>query len=324
MPKEILFYTPIYSFTAEEYITQLEANKSNDISVRMNCPGGDVLATYGMIAKFNEHKNGKKIKVDGMAKSCGFYMCCAADEVECLDVSEFMVHRASYGSWIENDTTRFTDGLKESLNKTNESLRQLIEGKVSAVRFKTVTGVSLDDMFSIDGRLDVNITAEQMRQLGLVQKVTPLTQGKKTEIMALSSTYGVAAFSKEPIIQTENNTTVMTALEFKAANPEAYADVVKEVMQAEKARVATWMVYKDVDLEAVAKGISEGKAVDATIMAEMQLKTVTAKQLGNIEKDNPASVATADEQAKVTAEQKNAKAFEEEVKANLAQLKKTW
>lgn len=317
MPKEILLYSPIYSFTAEDYIRELEANKSTAIVVRMNCPGGDVLATYGMIAKFQEHSKGKKIQVDGMAKSCGFFMCYAADEVECLDVSEFLAHRASYGSWIENDPERFTAEMKESLNKTNQALRAIIESKTTSQKFFAVTGISLDAMFSLESRIDVPITAAQAKELGLVTKINPLTATKKAEVMALSSQYGIAAFSKEPIIITNENISAMTLQEFKAAHPAIYAEAVKEGTTAEQSRVAALMVYNDVDPEAVATAIKEGKSLDNVMIAEMGKKMFSKNKITAIGADNAPEVKTAEELAAKTAEETNKATFDAEVKANL-------
>jgi ATP-dependent protease ClpP protease subunit len=127
--KEIVLYTSINNYSAEDYITRLEAFKNNDISVRMNCPGGDVYAAYGMIAKFSEHKKGKEIKVDGYAASCGFFMCCAADNVECLDVSEFIAHRAALPAYVENNKDAFTPELKAHVNMINSQLRAIVEAR---------------------------------------------------------------------------------------------------------------------------------------------------------------------------------------------------
>jgi ATP-dependent protease ClpP protease subunit len=294
--KEILLYSPIYSFTAEQYIAQMEANKDVDISVRMNCPGGDVLACYGMIAKFGEHPKGKKIQVDGQAKSCGFYMCLNADEVECLDKSEFLAHRAAYGSWIEKNPELFTDAAKAELNKTNSALREMIEGKVTAQKFKTVTGVSLDDMFSLDSRIDVPITAEMMKKMGLVTKVTKLTKEKKAQIMALSAECGVAAFAHEPEIETEvtNDTKIkaMTAAEFKAAHPAEYDKIVAEGKQAEKSRVSSLMKFSAIDPKAVAEAIAGDKPADQEFFADMTAKAIAGGLVGKAKSENAEDVTT--------------------------------
>ena len=56
MATEILLYSSIYSFSAESFIKEMEAASGNDVVLRINTPGGDPQAGFGMIAKFAEHK----------------------------------------------------------------------------------------------------------------------------------------------------------------------------------------------------------------------------------------------------------------------------
>lgn len=320
MAKEILLYSVLWGYSAENFINQMEANKNSDVKVRMNTPGGDVLATYGMIAKFQEHSKSKIVQVDGQAKSCGFYMCLAADDVECLNVSEFLAHRAAYPEWIEKDPEIFTDAFKQSLNKTNGYLRQIIESKVSAAKFQAITGVSLDAMFSLDSRIDVPITAEQAKEMGIVKRISSITGDKKNEIMALSATYGVAAFAKEPIIENSNNNIVMNAQEFKTANAAAYAEIVNEGVKKERERVSALMVYNEYDPKAVSEAIENGTEITPKMMAEFGLKAAASAQLKAVESDTPPAVATAEQGAAVTAEAANLAKFNEEVKKHLKKI----
>jgi ATP-dependent protease ClpP protease subunit len=318
--KEILLYQPIYSWTAEDFLKQLNDASGSDISVRMNCPGGDVNACYGMIAKFNEHKNGKKIQVDGSAKSMGFYMCCAADNVECLNVSEFLAHRAAYGSWIENDPDRFTVDMQTSLKSTNADLRRLIESKVSAEKFKKITGVSLDDMFSMDGRVDVRFNAQQAYDMGLVQKINPITSEKKAQIIDLAAQHGVAAFAIEPSkIAVEdpqptntntNKNKAMTAAEFKAAHPAEYDKIYAEGAKAENDRVQAWQAFKDIDPDAVAKAIADPKEqVTTAVQSQMLVKAIAKGMVADAQDGNPPVVKTTTPVAQPTAQEANAATF---------------
>ncbi len=317
MAKEILLYSVLYNASVEAFINQMEEAKDSDVKVRMNTPGGDVLATYGAIAKFQEHSKGKTVQVDGQAKSCGFYMCLAADKVECLNVSEFLVHRAAYPDWLESNPELFTEALKDSLNNTNNNLRALIESKVSSAKFQLITGVSLDQMFSLDSRIDVPITAQQAKQMGIVQSISNITKDKKNEIMALSATYGVAAFANEPIIETNTNNNKMTAQEFKAANPEGYAAIVKEGVTQERNRVAAYMVYNDVDPKAVAEAIEKGEELTPKAMAEFSRKAFSTTQAAAITADGANPISTNEQGGTVTAEAATLAKFNEEVKNNL-------
>jgi len=92
---EILLYSPIFNFTAEFFIRELEEFKDEDVVARLHTPGGDVLAAWGMIAKALEHPNKFSIKVDGQAASMGAYLLLFFDDVSALNFSRFTLHRAS-------------------------------------------------------------------------------------------------------------------------------------------------------------------------------------------------------------------------------------
>lgn len=274
----------------------MEAYKDSDVCVRMNCPGGSVYDAYGMYAKYAEHPKTKKIKVDGQAKSAGCMFLFYADEVTCLDVTDFMLHRAAFPSWLENDKEAFTEEMKAQLIKMNNSLRAALEAKVSSARFAAITGVSLDDVFSLDKRVDVNFNAQQALQMGLVSKIIPLTSDIKKEIDALASSYGVAAFSKEPKINQPKNT-VMTKAEIKSQFPQAYNEILAAGAAAEKTRVNAWMKFMDIDAKATKEGIASGASVDMEVMAEMTVKAVSNKQVSNLQEDSAKPVATPDTNA---------------------------
>lgn len=311
MPKEILLYFPIYSSTAASFIEEMEANKGNDVCIRMNCPGGDVMASMGMIAKYNEHTGGKKVKVDGRAASMAAYMCAMADEVECLDVSEFLIHRAAFPSWVENDKNIFTDDMKSMLQRYNDMLRASLEKKIDPAKFKRMKGKSFDDVFSMDSRIDVTLTATEAKNLGLVTKVFPLNQAKKREINALASNVGVAAFYDETAeattIITDKNT-VMTIADVKA-NAEVYAAITAEVVKAEKDRIASFAAFAEYDEKAVLEAIVKGDDFTPSFGAKMQAAAIKKLGLSNVadataqttQTSETAVTATEDDKAKAEA-----------------------
>lgn len=300
MKKEILLYGSIYSWGVEDIIKELSDNTDKDIVLRINTPGGEVNATYGLVAKWNEHKGNKIIKVDGQAASAGAFICCYASDVEALDVSTFLFHRAAYSSWFEGNKEYFTEAMRNSLIETNRFLRQAMESKFTVEQWLAVTGVSLDDLFSLESRIDVTISAEQAKQLGIVSKITKITPDKKAEVEALynnaSATVAARAahLGKIPsqlvvpptsnpeanIIIVHPKTSIkMTIENLKAEHPELYAQVVGVGVTQERDRVGAYMVFAHLDLEAVRKGINEGTALTATQQAEFSLKAFSAQQL---------------------------------------------
>ena len=165
--KELMLYSPIWDFTAESIIEKIKAvDDSEDLTIRLNSPGGSVFAGWGIIAAMSERKGKTIIKVDGNASSMAMYMLLFADSVESLDVSRFMIHRADGYAETEED--------RELLNSVNSQLRAKMETRLSGELFKSVTGVSFDDIFAQDTRKDVWLTAKQAKQIGLVSKINRL------------------------------------------------------------------------------------------------------------------------------------------------------
>lgn len=131
---------------------------------------------------------------------------------------------------------------------------------------------------------------------------------------ALAEPSGVA--SK---IEKNNNHKIMTAQEFKAAHPAAYAEIVKEGQDKERERVSALMVYNDVDPKAVAEAIEKGGDLTPKMTAEFGRKLFAKTQLTAIEGEAAPAVATAElgNDGAVTAEAAALAKFNEEVKQHL-------
>jgi len=92
-------------------------------------------------------------------------------------------------------------------------------------------------------------------------------------------------------INNKKQTKAMTAEEFKAQHPEEHAKVFNAGKaegttagaEAEKERVETWMLYKDLDPEAVQKGIESGKWPSQKEQAAFNLKAATAGTLKKLQ-----------------------------------------
>ena len=116
MAKEIILYSDINRYSSEAFISALEEAKNEDIVVRMNTNGGDPEYTYGMIAKLQEKKAGKKtLRIDGKAHSSGLFIVPFFDNVEALDASKGLLHRAAYPSFVESDRELFTETRKKKI-----------------------------------------------------------------------------------------------------------------------------------------------------------------------------------------------------------------
>ncbi len=323
MTKEILLYTPVYQYSAEAFVNAMEENKDSDVVVRLNTDGGNPEDMWSMLAKFAEHKGKKLVKVDGRAYSAGTFFLAYSSDSEALDVSQMMIHRAAYPTYIENDPDFMDDGMWENLNTINKKLRTALEAKIDVKKFEEMKAVKMDDIFSNEQRLDVFLTAKEAKSIGLINRIVTITPQKKAEIktfmkMAAHSPVVVTPPKKtdeEKEVQTSKNQT-MTIEKFKADHPEIYAAVIAEGVAKEKDRVGAWMAFIEIDPKTVAKGIRKGKDITATIMAELNVKSFTKGKVAEITADAVKPVVTAEAKDQTEKEAKNA-AFEAEVAKGL-------
>lgn len=306
MAKEVLLYGTIDSYSSSEFIkefSELEA-ENEPITVRVNTPGGSPEYGFGMVSKFAEYTGDKKVKVDGKAHSMGLFYCvyAAKENVEALDVSEFLLHRAAYPSYWENDASFFTEQVRANLERINKSLRTAFENRVDVPLFEQLTGCKVKDVFSMDSRIDVFFDAKVAKRVGLISKINPITPQKTAEINSLLSvmackTYEIAALSTE----SNSNQNKMTLDELKAKHPEAYAEAVALGVSKENDRIKSIMVFAHLDLKSCKEAIDSGKELTATQMAEFSLKAMSPEALAKMQTTAPKAVVTSAENTEVTA-----------------------
>ena len=300
MAKEILIYSFIHNFAAETFIEKMEAAKDEDVVVRINTSGGDPQAGFGMISKFAEHGGAKTVKVDGKANSMGAFFLAYAENVEALDVSEIIVHRAAFPSYFESREDFKSSEEFKALAKVNKSLRSGLEAKIDVAKFEKIAGVTMDEVFSMDSRIDVSLTPSQAKQIGLVNKVNKLTAEMKAEIQSnsiqMAAHFGVDVadmqIEPEEVIEakhvdnqadkTKKNNT-MTIDKLKAEHPEVYAQAVKVGVSQEKDRVEAILAYSEIDLPACVAAVESGENMSQKFMAEMQVKGMKAAASQEIE-----------------------------------------
>ncbi len=281
MAKELYLYSPIFSFTAEELISQLDANLGNEVVIRSNSPGGSVFSGWGIIAKMKEHGN-VTVKVDGIAASMAAFMLIFADKVEALDVSKIMIHRADMETSDEES--------KKFLKSINDQIKSKLVAKVDVEKLKEISGYSVDEIFAEDKRIDVWLSAKEAKQIGLVDEIVSLDP---KEIKALTERFfNVAAQATTTQIVKPENQIKMTIEKLKAEHPELFNQVQALGAASEKDRVQAWLTFVDIDADAVKKGIDTDKAPSLKEQAELNRKLMSAEAIVKIEAGSPAPVAT--------------------------------
>jgi len=304
MPTEILLYGQIHSRSSIDFINEVDAVENDDVVVRVNTNGGDVLYGWGMVAKFQEFTGNKTVKIDGSAFSMGLFFAAYADNVEALDVSKFLLHRAAYPQWYEADY--MSESEKDNLVQINSSLEKAFRAKIDVEKFEEIKGVKLKDVFSMDDRIDVMFSAAEAKKIGLVKKINKITPAKKS---AIKSDFGriAAKYNEIDVVETpveskqESNKnshkkSKMNRQELNAEHPALAAELIAEGVEnakaTEKDRAGAWLKFVEVDPKAVADGINSGEDLSQTATADFAMKMASAKAKTDLEAEAAKDVTT--------------------------------
>lgn len=327
MPKEILLYGDIYSWSAESIIAQMGTIGNSDLNLRVNSNGGEIRYGWGILAKLQELKGKKIFKNDGEANSMSAFAFCYNNNNEAVDTASFGFHRASYGEWYEK-SEQFSEVDRQDLEAKNKKLREAMEGKMDIAAFERITGCTLDALFSMDQRLEVVLTAPEALECKLINRVINLTpelaseiSAHKISITALYSKNNIEANKPEEIKQP----LTMTVEEIKAKYPDAYKSIFalgkKRGIEVEADRVGSILAHIEADKKGVLEAVKSGKALTQTQHAEFAIKAVKSLAAKTLEDESAEEVVT---DIKNTVPKKEAKkdtpemeAFSKEVYANL-------
>ncbi len=306
MAKELYLYSSINDLSAQILISSMEDNKGEDIVMRMQTPGGSVFAGWGIAAKMVEHEGTVTIKVDGAAMSMGAILLAFADTVESLEVSTFMLHRADM--YVENEEDQAL------LDTINSSLRKKLEAKIDNAKMKELKGVSINDLFTAEKRIDLFLTAKEAKAIGLVDKINKVSP---KEIAAFNEHYfGIAAEYKPET----NPKKIMDIQTLRAEHPALYNQIYALGVADEKDRIEEALLFSEVDMPGVKAVIEAGKPLSSKQRTEFLLKSQNATALKVIAAESANPIST--EEVKTAQAEKEAKiiAFEKEVDDELKNL----
>lgn len=307
---EIYLYSQIYDFVAEDFCSKMEELQGQDVVIRACSPGGSVFAGWGIIAKMQEHTGKVKIKCDGLVASMMLYIVLFCEDVEALDVTSFVLHRANMYVGDPAD--------QEFLNGINAKLQEKLTKKIDAKKLKELKGVSIKDIFNPEGTpLDVNLTADEARQIGLIKNVKKMTPAVMAEYKTLMARFNPTSINNPPILPNPQNPDKMTLAELQQKHPDLYAQVIAMGAKQELERVQACLVYNEIDPDGVKAIIASGIPMTVAQVNDFNLKAIQKGQLANIGKDSPKAITTEEVEAAKTEKTKNILAFENEVNANL-------
>jgi ATP-dependent protease ClpP protease subunit len=320
---QIYLMSPIFDQTAEDFCRALDSvPKDMDCTTLMNCPGGSVFAGWTMIGKMKERTGKNNAMVYGHAASMAMFFLLFCDHVEALEVTKFLIHRAS--GYVENEDD------KNFLDSVNADLRKHMEKKLDIPALEKLAGCTMDDIFNGKDVKDVWISAKDAKKICLINETIRLTPEKlkayNEKFVAMikpeqGSSVIIEQGSSQQIEDKNNSHKIenMTRDEFKAQNPLDYAAIVAEGktsgITAERERVKSWLAFHEYDAENVIKMIGEGTELTPSMTTEMNIKVISAVKLNALHKDATGKVKTKEVNGK-TKEEEDVESFEKEVVAS--------
>jgi ATP-dependent Clp endopeptidase proteolytic subunit ClpP len=161
---EILLYDEIgfWGVTAKEFVAALAGITANQITVRINSPGGDVFDGLAIYNALKAHPATIKTNVEGLAASAASFIALAGDTVNIAPAAFMMIHKA-WGFAIGN-----ADDFRDMVVTLDK-----IDGQLADIYAKK-TGKTKDEMLALmKGEADGTwFTADEAKALGLVDAVT--------------------------------------------------------------------------------------------------------------------------------------------------------
>jgi ATP-dependent protease ClpP protease subunit len=319
MGKELYLYTGIDTWSVKDLMERMEACGDEDMTIRMCSGGGNVFAAWGFYAKMTEVTGNVTLKVDGLVASASAIALLFADYVVALKTSDIMFHRAD-GPVNSADDQDF-------LNKKNVELRKRMEQKIDGAKLKELKGVSIKDIFEKTERLDVWLSADEAKKIGLVDEVVAVNA---SEIRAINERmYNIAAAidPAKPPINNPPNSKPMDLIKFKAEHPALYKELfakgVEKGMKKERDRVGSILAFLDADPKGVKAMILEGKELTMTQTSELVIKMNSPEVLAKIAAVATPPVKTGEPDSKeATADDKRLTTVEAAVRKELGLDKK--
>ena len=296
MAKEILVYGSIHSHSTIDMLNAMdEVGPDEEMILRINTDGGQPQDGFGLSAKLFEHSGPKSAHVDGRAYSTGLFLLCFSENNTALNVSSFMVHRASMGAWFEG-SEHFTPEVKGNLVSINKDLEKHFRNKIDHKKFEQLKGVKIKDIFDVDQPVkDVFFTAIEAKKIGLINKIINITPASQKRINAsmvtIAAQYTGGSVHEEitePVVPVSDDNTnsknkkTMDKVQLLADHPALYAEILALGAEKEGERVGAWMVNFHIDAKAVQAGIDSGADFTQKDMAEFGQKQITAVAKGQL------------------------------------------
>jgi len=151
------------STSAKDVEEALKGLTANQITVRLNSPGGDVFDGIAIYNQLKNHSAKVIVHVDGLAASAASLIAMAADELIMNTGSMLMIHEASTWTWGTKHDVRKTLNALEGIDK---SIADIYMTRFQGERSEIDTMISNETWF----------TASEAVEVGLADKVNDVVE----------------------------------------------------------------------------------------------------------------------------------------------------
>lgn len=192
---EIIIYSDIGeswwsdSVSAKSFSDQLNALPAtvNEITVRLNSPGGDVFDGVAIYNRLKQHKAKVIVYIDGLAASIASIIALAGDEIIMSEGALMMIHKPwtfTYGNSLE---------LEETINRLDDVEEQLIgiyQRKTKLDRSEIRQMLATETWFNADQAVEKGFATKKMAEEERVDMAASLTKASwirnKPQVKSLS------------------------------------------------------------------------------------------------------------------------------------------
>jgi ATP-dependent Clp protease protease subunit len=174
---------PWWGVAAKDFVQALNAITASKIHLHINSPGGDVFEARAMAAAIAAHKSTIVAHVDGLAASAATYVAIAAKEVEMVEGSFFMIHKAwSIALGNADDMLQMA------------AILEKVDGSIVADYMKK-TGKTKEELVALMAA-ETWYTAEEAKAAGFADRIAG--ELEEEEEQAASARWNLAAYAKVP------------------------------------------------------------------------------------------------------------------------------
>lgn len=172
MPNEIFIYDQIggdfwsEGVTAKRVIAELKQFGDEDVTLRINSPGGSVFEGMAIYNAIKQYKGKVTTQIDSLAASAASVIALAADEIVMGEGSFLMIHEA-WGVGI---------GTADDMIAT-ASLLEKVDGEILSI-YQARTGIETEELQEMV-KAETWLTADEAIEKGFADRVIETSKKKK-------------------------------------------------------------------------------------------------------------------------------------------------